>query len=243
MEYGIQLYSVRDFAQKDYDAAIAGVAGLGYSFVETAGFFGRTAEQFNALMEKNGLRLNSTHTKIPDLLEDFEGAVAFHKAIGNQYYILPNHPLKCQAEIDDFVEKVNVLQPKLAAEGITLAFHNHAREFIANPDGTVAMEHILARTSLKLEVDLYWAFVGLKTNPLPFLERVEDRLIFVHMKDGTAAGVRKPLGLGEAPLEELYAWVKARNIPMIVENEADAAEEMAEAKICIEYLKSLEEKE
>ncbi len=243
MEYGIQLYSVRDLAEKDYDAAVEGVAKLGYSFVETAGFFGRTAQQFNDLMAKNGLRLNSTHTKIPELWENYEETVAFHKAVGNKYYIIPGHPLNSQAQIDDFVEKVNFLQPKLAAEGITMAFHNHARELIANPDGTVAMEHILARTSLKLEVDTYWAFVGLKTNPIPFLERVKDRLVALHIKDGSSDGHGTPLGRGEAPVAEVVAWAKAHNLPMVVESETCTPDGLTEAEICIKYLKSLEPKE
>lgn len=39
MDYGIQLYSVRDLAEKDLSAAVKRVAELGYSSVEFAGFF------------------------------------------------------------------------------------------------------------------------------------------------------------------------------------------------------------
>ena len=239
MEYGLQLYSVRDITKDNFEDAVRKVAALGYKFVETAGFFDRTAEQFNALMEETGLRLSGTHTGLKALVEDYENTLAFHKAIGNKYYIIPGHSLKNQAEIDDFVEKVNDLQPKLAAEGITLAYHNH-REFVPNPDGTVPMEQIALRTNLKLEVDTYWAFVGLKGNPIPYLERVKDRLIFVHMKDGSPDGHGTPLGMGDAPVAEVYEWVKAHNIPMVVESETCTPDGITEAKTCIEYLKSLE---
>ena len=239
MEYGLQLYSVRDLTGENFEEAVRKVAALGYKFVETAGFFGRTAEQFNALMEETGLRLSGTHTGLKGLLEDYEGTLAFHKAIGNKNYIIPGHPLSNQAEIDSFVAHVNELQPKLAAEGITLAFHNHHREFIPNADGSVAMEQIVYRTGLKLEVDTYWAFVGMK-NPIAFLERVKDRLIFVHMKDGSPDGHGTPLGMGDAPVAEVYNWVRAQGIPMVVESETCKPDGITEAKICIEYLKSLE---
>lgn len=239
MEYGLQLYSVRDLTGENFEEAVRKVAALGYKFVETAGFFGRTAEQFNALMEETGLRLSGTHTGLKALLEDYEGTLAFHKAIGNKNYIIPGHPLSNQAEIDSFVAHVNELQPKLAAEGITLAFHNHHREFIPNADGSVAMEQIVYRTDLKLEVDTYWAFVGMK-NPIAFLERVKDRLIFVHMKDGSPDGHGTPLGMGDAPVAEVYRWVRAQGIPMVVESETCKPDGITEAKICIEYLKSLE---
>lgn len=239
MEYGIQLYSVRDMTQNDFEGAVRQVAALGYKSVEPAGFFGRTAEQINALMEETGLRISGTHSPLLDLVNKYEETLAFHKAIKNPCYIVPGYSMKNQAEIDGFVNYVNDLAPKLEKEGITLAFHNHAREFIPNADGSVAMEQIVCRTNLKLEVDTYWAFVGMK-NPVSFLERVQDRLIAVHMKDGSPDGHGTPLGMGDAPVAEVYEWVKAHNIPMVVESETCTPDGMTEAKICIDYLKSLE---
>ena len=40
---GLQLYSVRELANQDYEAAIRKVAAMGYRMVETAGFPGSTA--------------------------------------------------------------------------------------------------------------------------------------------------------------------------------------------------------
>ena len=39
---GAQLYTVRTLLEKDFDATLAGVAALGYSEVEFAGYFNRT---------------------------------------------------------------------------------------------------------------------------------------------------------------------------------------------------------
>ena len=39
MDYGLQLYSVRDMAEKDFEGTLKAVADLGYEFVEPAGFF------------------------------------------------------------------------------------------------------------------------------------------------------------------------------------------------------------
>ena len=38
--YGIQLYSVRDAMSKDVASTLENIAGLGYKYVEFAGFFG-----------------------------------------------------------------------------------------------------------------------------------------------------------------------------------------------------------
>ena len=44
MEYGLQLYSVRDITKNGLENAMKQVAELGYSSVEFAGFFGNSAE-------------------------------------------------------------------------------------------------------------------------------------------------------------------------------------------------------
>ena len=52
---GLQLYSVRDAMEKDMDAALKAVKEMGYDYVEFAGYFGKTAEEVKALLDKNGL--------------------------------------------------------------------------------------------------------------------------------------------------------------------------------------------
>ena len=58
---GLQLYSVRDQLPKDFAGTLAQVHGAGYSVVEAAGYFDRTAPDFRRAMEAAGLRCVSTH--------------------------------------------------------------------------------------------------------------------------------------------------------------------------------------
>ena len=44
MKYGLQMYSVRDAAEKDLLGTLEKVAALGYHYAEFAGFFGYSAE-------------------------------------------------------------------------------------------------------------------------------------------------------------------------------------------------------
>ena len=65
MKYGLQMYSVRDAAEKDLLGTLEKVAALGYQYAEFAGFFGYSAEAVrDKLLEKgrtlaaeNGVRL------------------------------------------------------------------------------------------------------------------------------------------------------------------------------------------
>ena len=67
MDYGIQLYSVRDMASVDYERALREVAALGYEFVEPAGFFGHSAEQVKAWLDQYGLYVSGTHSSFADM--------------------------------------------------------------------------------------------------------------------------------------------------------------------------------
>ena len=120
MEYGLQMYSVRDITGKDLKGALKQVADIGYKYVEFAGFFGHEAKEVKGWLDEFGLTASGTHTGINPLLDDFEGTVKYHKAIGCPTIIIPGADLSSQEKLDAFVKNVNGLIPKLADEGITL---------------------------------------------------------------------------------------------------------------------------
>ena len=239
MEYGIQLYSVRDEMKNDVAACLAKIAALGYKTVEFAGFFGHSPAEITEMLAANGLKLSGTHTGLAELVENYDKTLAYHKAIGNRYYIIPGHDLSTQGKIDEFVAQVNEIQPKLAAEGITLAFHNHSREFLPNEDGSVSYDDITNKTKLALEIDTYWAYVAGK-DPLALMEQLKDRLVFIHLKDGTSAGEGFPLGMGTAPAADVYRKAVAMGVPIVVESETQKPDGFTEAEICMAFMKGLE---
>lgn len=240
MDYGIQLYSVRDITGKDLRTALKKMADIGYKYVEFAGFFGHSAKEVKAWLDEYGLKVSSTHTGLQELLDDFEGTVAYHKTIGNRNIIIPGHDLSSQAKIDDFVEKVNALIPRLEKEGISLGYHNHSREFQPNQDGTMIHEQLVLRTNLKIEVDTYWFFNAAGFSARGIMERLKDRMDFIHIKDGFKGGEGMPLGKGEAPLRDVYDCAKENNMLMIVESESLKPDGVTEAQICYDWLKAQE---
>lgn len=239
MEYGLQLFSVRDITKDDLDGALRQVAEMGYKNVEFAGFFGYSAEEVKAMLDKYGLKVSGTHTGWQEVAEHFEETVAYHKTIGNKNIIVPGCDLSSQEKLDAFIEMANEFQPKLAAEGINFGYHNHAHEFRPNEDGSMIHDQLVYRTNLDLEIDTYWAYVGMK-NPVALMERLKDRLKVIHIKDGFEDGKGKPLGMGTAPVADVYAKAVEMGIPMVVESETLTPDGVTEAKICIDYLKSLE---
>ncbi len=241
MKYGIQLYSIRDMAKTDFEMAVKTVADIGYGMIEFAGFYGRTSDEVCKLLADNKIEVWGTHTGIYELVNDFEGTVAYHKAIGNKNYIIPMHDLSTIEKIDDFVRLVNEYQPRLEKEGIKLGYHNHSFEFIPNADGSEIYKNIVERTNIYLEIDTYWVFnAGL--DPVETLEKYKDRLLCIHIKDGIENSKGTPLGKGIAPVEKVYDKALQLGIPMIVESETLTPSGEDECRVCFEYLKQLEQR-
>lgn len=240
MEYGIQLYSIRDYLKADYKAALECVAKLGYKMVETIVVDYATAEEVAAWCKELGLKVSGTHTGAAYLAPDkIEKTIADHKALGCNLLIIPGHDISTKEKVDELIEIINHVQPILAKEGITLAFHNHSREFMPNEDGQIVYDELRKRTNIKLELDTYWAY-NAKQPVVQLMEELGDRLVAIHIKDGNNEGHGYPLGMGTAPVKDVYKKALEMNLPMIVESETQTPDGPTEARICIEYLKSLE---
>lgn len=238
-KYGIQMYSLRDITGEDLEGALEKVANIGYKYVEFAGFFGHSAKDVAAMLDKNGLTCSGTHSGIWDLLSDFDSTVAYHKEIGNKNYIIPGEDLSTNEKLDRFIENVNILRPKLAAEGITLAYHNHSHEFIKTPYGKFIHQELETRTEIDFEIDTYWAYnAGL--DPIETLERLKDRVHIIHIKDGTSKGEGRVLGRGSAPVADVHKKAIECGMLEVVESETLDPNGETEARLCFEELVRLD---
>ena len=239
MEYGLQMYSVRDITNDDLAGALKKVAEIGYKYVEFAGFFGHPAEEVKAMLDEYGLIVSGTHSGLGDLNNDFAGTVRYHKAIGNKNYIIPGAPWDTKEGLDSTIEKLNKYKPMLAAEGITLAYHNHDGEFRPNKDGQIAHEEMEKRSDINFEIDTYWAFVAGR-DPVETITRLKDRVNVIHLKDGTKDKHGKALGEGEAPVAAVRAKAIELGMRMVVESEGLQPTGIEEVTRCMNFLRSLE---
>lgn len=239
MKYGIQMYSLRDMTEKDLDGALAAVAAMGYQTVEFAGFFGHSAEEVRAMLDRHGLVCSGTHSGIGDLLNDFEGTVQYHKTIGNTKYIIPGHDLSTREKLEAFIADCNELAPKLRAQGIELGYHNHSHEFYRTAEDYEIHKELEERCDVFFELDTYWSYVA-KRDPVQELERLGSRVKVIHLKDGNAEGKGCSLGSGTAPVAAVLAKAKAMGLEVVVESEGLEPTGKEEVARCMEYLKTLD---
>ena len=247
MEYGLQLYSVRDITENDFEGALRQVAEMGYAMVEPAGFFGNDGKTVAKWLDKYGLKCCSTHTGLSALENDFEGTIAMHRAIGCDNIIIPSAHFKTKEDIDNTVALINKYQPMVEAEGMKLHYHNHSKEFWKNLDGQIAMDEFAKRTKVNFQIDTFWAYnAGL--DPVAVVEKYRDRISVIHLKDGIAQNLSDPeskpqgrsLGLGNAPVVAVRKKALELGIAMVVESEGLDPTGVEEVRRCIEFLKTLD---
>lgn len=244
MNYGVQLYSVRDSVKENgMRETLRRVAEIGYKSVEFAGFGDATAEEVRVWLDEFGLSVNGSHNGIKDLMPDkIEKTIADMKAVGNTHIIIPWARVRTQADIDEFLASLTTALPRLREAGFSVGFHNHDKEYLENEDGIVPMSLLEGVDGLFFELDTYWAYhAGL--DPVTEMERMGDRLKMIHIKDGIPAlgyDGGKPLGQGTAPIKAVWEKAVALGLPIIVESETLTPDGMTEITQCIEYLRSLE---
>lgn len=255
VQYGLQMYSVRDLTEKSLKEALEKVAKLGYKYIEFAGFFGNSAEDVKSWLDENGLKCSGTHTGLQALTpETIDETIKYHKTIGCETVIVPGCDWSSPEKRDNVLAALDFAQKKLAENGLKLGYHNHSREFLPTPDGNIVFEdEIINKTNIILEIDTFWLFnAGL--NVIEYLEAHKDRIGFIHLKDGIPASAEDrcvwelahnnvkgmSVGSGKAPVQLVREWAIKNNVLMVIESEGLNPTGMEEVGRCIEYLRTLD---
>ncbi|WP_136685447.1 sugar phosphate isomerase/epimerase family protein [Falsirhodobacter xinxiangensis] len=186
----VQLYTLRDFGT--LEEQLAAVQEAGITAVETVGTQKVSAEELKGLLDKHGIEAISTHAQLADLRSDLDSVIEFNKAIGNSYITVPylqeeDRPTDA-AGWQALGEELGQISEKIEAEGMTLAYHNHAFE-IVDFDGKTALEIMLdaAGPEVEAELDLAWvARAGF--DPAEYLARFDGRVFAIHAKDNAPEG-------------------------------------------------------
>ncbi|GAB5518904.1 MAG: sugar phosphate isomerase/epimerase [Rhodothermales bacterium] len=204
---GIQLYTLRNQMQADFTGTIERLAGIGYNELEFAGYYGNTAEDVKALLDRLGLQGTAAHHSLDDLNNNLSPILDIAETIGFKYIVLPyiGQEMQNDAGYRQLVEACNRIGAGCNERGIGFAYHNHDFEFAAMGDET-AMDFILTNTDPELvdiELDLFWTAFAEK-DPVDFFQRYPGRFKLCHVKDGMGREMR-PVGTGNIDFARIFA--------------------------------------
>lgn len=232
---GVQLYSLRDEAAKDFPGVLKFVAEVGYQYVEPAGFWNLRPTEFKKMLSDLGLKMISSHSPWCR-----KGNIGEAMEIAD---ILGLDKVVCGYGPNDFADlnamkrtadEVNYIGEILKKNGFTLFQHNHDFEF-QRIDGKLKYDIFreLLSVEVKLELDCFWSTNLGVEDPVAMLKHYAKDTILLHMKDGVSEqrvagnnmvnGILErhieltPLGTGKLPIADLIKAAPAQTQAVIVE--------------------------
>ena len=188
----VQLYSVRADCAKDFDAALAAVAAMGFEGVEFAGYYNyaQNAAGLAARLKALGLKAAGTHIRTSALEGDaLKATIEFHQAIGCPFLIVPGDPAftdpeKSKALAETYNKAAAVLKPL----GMACGFHNHTGEF--KKDGDKTYWDLFAERTTRdviLQQDCGWTMAA-GFDPVEYIRKYPGRTRTTHFKPTVREG-------------------------------------------------------
>jgi sugar phosphate isomerase/epimerase len=199
----LQLYSVREAAQKDFAATLRQVAGFGYAGVEFAGLHGQTPAQVRKMIDDLGVVAAAAHGPLPTK-ENLGEIVDTAGALGYQWHVvsaLGPDKFPDEATTRKTIDLVKAAIALLQPTGLKMAVHNHWWEFDKKFSGKTPHELLMAGVPrLAAEIDTYWTAVA-GENAAAVVERDGARAPLLHIKDGPINREEPQVAVGDGKMD------------------------------------------
>lgn len=181
----VQLYSLRERAQKDFVAVLKDVAAMGYKGVEPAGLWNIRPSRFRAILEDLGLEIYSSHSPWANP-RNLGECMDIADALKLDTVVCGYGPADFENmdAIKRTAEQTSKMAQELKKNGFTLFQHNHAFEF-ERLDGRLKYEiYKELCPEIMFQIDAYWSTNFGEENAVENVKKFADRTILLHMKDG-----------------------------------------------------------
>ncbi|MBQ9370620.1 MAG: sugar phosphate isomerase/epimerase [Thermoguttaceae bacterium] len=216
---GLQLYSLRDTFAKDVDKGFQIAEDFGFGYVEYAGTYGLSIEEYVAKCKEHHLTLIGGHWDYNLFKNNPEQVVKEAKALGVKYAgvaWIPHDGDFNEKNVEEAAEVFNKAGKLLADNGLGFYYHNHGYEFLPAGDGKTMFDLLVEKTDPKyvsFQMDVLWTvFPGQDAAAL--LRKYPDRWLLFHLKDlkkgvegnnsgGTSTENDVVLGTGQVPYAEV----------------------------------------
>lgn len=234
----VQLWSFRNDFKKDVPGTLKRVRELGFTNVELAGYYGMTAQQFRAELDKAGLKAVSMHIELKTARDKIDEVVRDAKVLGVQEVGVPwiNSPFT-KKDCLQTIEIFNRAGEKLAANGLRFFYHIHGYEFVPNEGGAGTLFDLLMEKTnpkfVSMQLDTYHvAFPG--QDPVKLMQKYPGRFSSLHLKDirkdvvGDNSGAFRekdavPMGQGKINWPEVLIAAQKEGVKWyIIEDETTA---------------------
>lgn len=249
MDYGLNLYSLRNFikTEADFLDTARKLKEMGYTNLQYSGA-PFDADMIKRVSDSVGIPIVLTHVPFARVLEDTEALMEEHSrfncknigigSIGPD--IIVDEKL-CKER----VEKLNLAAEKMNKNGFSFFYHNHHFEFYKYGTQTLYDYMIENAPYINFTFDTYWIQRG-GASVTEYVEKLKGRIECVHLKDFKIIKkdeyVASECAVGEGVMNFksiIPKMIESGTKYFIVEqdNAVEFPEPLAEVKKSIDYLK------
>jgi sugar phosphate isomerase/epimerase len=186
-QVGLQLYSVRDQMAKDIPGTLSEVHYWGVKYVELAGTYKQTPEEFKKELTSQGLDAVSGHFSYDEWKKDPEAVVREAQKLGLVYVgcaWIPHSGNFTEKDCRETAQVFNHCGEVAAKHQMHFFYHTHGYEFQPYDDGTL-FDLLMRETdprNVKFEMDIFWvAYAG--QDCVALLKKYPGRWDLMHLKD------------------------------------------------------------
>jgi sugar phosphate isomerase/epimerase len=247
----IQLYSVREELEADFEGTLQVLREMGYDGIEMVGMYGRTPTEIMEICAKYELELISMHISVDEVMNWSKAQLVEYKEMGCKQVVLCYLPPAYRYGTECYpilMSKLREMGEYGQEIGLLVAYHNHDFEFLKADDKYVLdmLYEEISEEILKAELDTCWIHVG-GEKPADYIRKYAKRMLAVHLKDYRPSDdgleiCMCPIGQGVLDFQDiLKASEEAGASWMVVEQDfpSRGATPLECARMSIEYLKSL----
>ena len=217
-ENSIQLWTVRDQLESDFDGTLTRLAEIGFCAVEPFGL-PANLNKLSTALSNAGLTAPTAHG---DVLLNLEAAIAAAVELGTTVLIDPYQPeeiFQNQTTLARLADQLSAAAELAATHGIKIGYHNHDHE-LRNEIGGVPALFALANMVSKdvvFEIDLFWCQVA-NVDPLDVLKELDGRVVALHAKDAPMGGhVKDQVSIGKGAVDVLACANQTPSARLVVE--------------------------
>ena len=244
---GVQLYTVRNLMNMDFEGTLAHVARAGYGEVEFAGYFGRAPAQIRDALRSAGLKGPSAHIGTNELNPaNWPRVLEMAHAIGHEWLVLAWVGNEFRKSADGYKAVADMMlraADSAKAANIRLAYHNHDYEWAPLAGHTVGYDVLLERTrgsTVAFEMDLCW-ITKAGRDPMAYWMKWPERFPMVHVKDAVFAPAfaMKDVGAGTINWSGLFKEHVQAGIEHYFVEHDEPADPIASITASATYLRGL----
>jgi sugar phosphate isomerase/epimerase len=181
---GVQLYSVREEAARDYAGTLRELADIGYEGIEFYGPRVLPAEELKKQMDGLGMAAIGYHVLFNELRDGLDQVLEYNAVIGSRYIVCPYHEYSGKEDYIEAAAFFSKVGEKCGKAGLQFCYHSHGHEF-EKLDGEYGVDILFRNASgeyLQAEMDTHYIKYG-GLDPAVYLKKYENRCPLLHLRD------------------------------------------------------------